>query len=278
MNTTEQPNKHETHRTINNRRDQVGRRNKRAGFTLVEIMIVSVIIGGIIAAVAVPVFQTIRRNQRIDNTRNMLVQYESAVSNFESNGGGNVYPLTVVTAAPGASIASGTLANATATAFSNATRFEMVLKGAGLIKTEFRPQMGDQNFVPNGWTATASDITWSPTTKLYSITPDTATPALDYSNVSRLICSLSTATTPSTAAGSNFRLPENNGADMPTNVRVVAAIIKNANAQDAYELAKKYNPTLLDATTYGSAQDRGRVTFKAAVNGVTDVNVFLGYL
>jgi hypothetical protein len=72
-------------------------------------------------------------------------------------------------------------------------------------------------------------------------------------------------------------LPENNFANIPSTARVVSAVIKGCKPADAYNLAKKYNETLLDAAAPGSAQNRGRVVFGApnAVTGTVDTYVYI---
>jgi len=253
--------------------------NKKRGYTLLEVLLVVLIIGGLIAAIGIPSFIAIRKSQRVDNTATMIHSFKGACAQFETVSAGAVYPLTVLKVDPTASTYTVSPAGGfpTATAFSNAARFEQVLFGAGLIKNNFRPPMGNQAFQPGGWAAGSVDLLWDKATKKF-VGP--TTPAHDWSGCSRIICTLSNggAALPSVANGANFQLAVNNLANMPANVSIVSAVIKDANAEDAYNLAKKYNPELLDAATFGSAQNRGQVVFGTPTNGVVDVYVYLAHL
>ncbi|WP_415907066.1 prepilin-type N-terminal cleavage/methylation domain-containing protein [Oleiharenicola sp. Vm1] len=247
------------------------------GYTLIEVLLVTLIIGGIIAAIGIPTFNTIRQNNRVDSTYTMLQTYANAVSQFDQMSNGSVYPLTVAatTADVTANTTGALLQTASVANFSNAARFDQVLVGAGLINAFFSPAMGNQTRLPTGWTTTSQDLIWSPTARTFSLTTDTATPAHNWSPISRLICQASApATAPNTAAGANFRL--DGSTNLPSGVRVVSAVIRGCNATDAYLLAQKYNPQLVDATAAGSAQTRGRVVWATPSSGVCDVYVYLG--
>lgn len=248
------------------------------GFTLIEILLVVVIVGGLIAAIGIPVYNTVRQNNRVDSTYTMVQTYVNSVGQFDQLSNGSVYPLTVAatTAEVAANTTGALLQTASVANFSNAARFDQVLIGAGIANAFFSPQMGSQTRLPTGWTTTSQDLIWSPTARTFSLTTDTATPAHNWSSVSRLICQTSApATAPNLAAGANFRL--DGSTNLPTGVRVVSAFIKGCNQTDAYMLAQKYNPQLLDATAAGSAQTRGRVVWATPSSGVCDVYVYLGH-
>jgi hypothetical protein len=228
------------------------------------------------------VFEKIRAGQRVDNTMILCKSMENMISQFENTTGGTTLPLTggdstTFTAADvTAQTANALLTAGGPTVFKNACRFDVVLVGAGLAKTEFHPAMGISDTKPNGWVVgTTGEVIWDQATRQFNVVGGSAAP--DYSNVSRLVCQRSTANVPSTAAGSNFLLPENNFANIPSTARVVSAVIKGCKPADAYNLAKKYNETLLDSAAPGSAQNRGRVVFGApnAVTGTVDTYVYI---
>ncbi|WP_415907005.1 prepilin-type N-terminal cleavage/methylation domain-containing protein [Oleiharenicola sp. Vm1] len=247
------------------------------GYTLIEVLLVTLIIGGIIAAIGIPTFKTIRQNNRVDSTYNMLQTYANAVGQFDQTSGMGTFPIShSASAAEVTANATGTLATATAANFANAARFDQVLIGAGIVNTFFAPPMGSQTRLPTGWTTTSADLLWSPTTRVFSVSPDTATPAHNWSPISRIETMTSIpATAPNAANGANFLLDGVN--NLPASVVVVSAVIKGASAADAYLLAQKYNPQLLDASASGSAQNRGRVVWATPSNGTCDVYVYLGH-
>jgi hypothetical protein len=101
-----------------------------------------------------------------------------------------------------------------------------------------------------------------------------------YMNVSRVECgAVDTAQTPGTldaSGGTNFKI---DGVNSLAAGRVAYAVIKAVPGPEASQIATAINtPAFMDDTTgsAGVAQLRGQVAYTVAVNGVTDVYVYLG--
>jgi prepilin-type N-terminal cleavage/methylation domain-containing protein len=219
----------------------MGLPHRRSGFSLVEMIGVLAIIA-ILAVIIVPkVFSTIA-SSRVTSTAASVGALKTAVTDFY--GKYNTIPLTT--------------GNAKA-------RLDDLLVAAGMLDSRFTPKIGTQ---PT--TATAVAATWTQGTSGW--TADTS--GTDQSTQSRVISQLSSTTSPSSAAGSNFMLT--GAGDLPASSRVVSAVVMQCTGTEARELSLRVDGEALSAAE-GTADAAGKVVFAApdATTGLTNVYIYI---
>lgn len=231
--------------------------DRSAGFTLVEIMIVVVIIG-ILLTLGFNAYSDALRRGRITSVAGAMASAKTATFAYLTKPGSlGVIPITDGTIPP--SQFSGT--GATSGNVAAAASLDQVLLAEGLFGSPLTVKMGPQSTAVNG-----VPVTWSPATGTFVAG---AAPTADKSTVTRLECQLSTAVPPSSAAGSNFLL--DGISSMPTNVRVVALVIPNVPAEDAYQLSLTVDGNALTPAGNTFADNAGSISYAIPTDGVTTV-------
>lgn len=217
-------------------------RQRPNGFTMIEMIGVLAIIA-ILAVIVVPkVFSTIA-GSRVTSAVASVNAMRSAVTEFGGRYG--TIPLTTAN-----------------------SRIDDLLITANMLETRFTVKIGTQ---PG--TAIVAGATWSNATGAWVENGGAA-----QTTQSRIICSTSNATAPSTAAGANFRL--NGGAtNLPAGARVVAVAIVNVTIGEARDLSLRIDGDSLSTTTAqaAAADNNGKVVYAAPVNGLTTAYLYLAH-
>lgn len=240
------------------------------GFTMLEILAVVAIIAAVIGAIVYNQRGGLKRGQ-IGSIPAVVQSLSTACGDYlQKPGSAGLMPITETTTASLIPVTGATFSAATVTALSNGCRLDTVLLTEGVLTQPINVKIGSQTLPTNSG---AADVLWDTTLQKFKMNPDAA-PTRDYSGVTRLECSISTTTAPSTANGSNFRLDGTN--DLPANTRVVFLVIPNVAAQDAYDLAVSMSNGATVATA-GSLNNAGKVAYAAAVNGLTTVYVYINH-
>jgi len=219
-------------------------RSRQSGFSLVEMIGVLAIIA-ILAVVIVPkVFSTIA-SSRVTNAVGSITSMKSAVSDFAGK--------------------YGTIPLSTAT-----SRIDDLLVTTGFLDSRFVVKIGTQPATPlvagDTWTQVAG--VWTPSGN-----------GANQAGQSHIISLVSTATVPNTAAGSNYRLSgvAAASANLPTNSRVISAVLVNVTAAEARDLSLKIDGESLTAATTAVADAAGKVVYAAPVAGITTVYVYIAH-
>ena len=250
----------------------------RLAFTLIEILVVVAIIG-VLAALLLPAMSKALSAAHVARTLNDLKQVRGFAVDAASQLGGSL-PLTKGYASVGTAVsgsASPVLSTSAVADLSAALRLDSVLLSVPSPKLEkyFAPACGSQVFTPAGGSSVV-DPRFNAATSVFYNLPDAKIPSgYSYTAVSRLECVATTSSVPSVAAGSNFYLDGVNS--LPTG-RVAFAILKSVPGAEAYQIASAVDTAAFMDDASGaatSAQTRGQVCYGAAVNGVTDVYVYL---
>jgi len=214
--------------------------DRKAGFSLVEMIGVLAIIA-ILAVVIVPkVFSTIA-SSRVTNAVGSVSSMKSAVTEFAGKYG--TIPVT-----------------------SNRSRIDDLLYTAGMLDSRFQVKIGAQPSSPvvAGATWTRANGTW------------TASGGSNQNRQSRLICRNSNTTAPSSAAGSNFRL--DGRSNLPTGSRIVSAAIVNVTAAEAHELSLRLDGEALTPATTASDDNVGKVVYRRPNGrGLTTAYVYIAH-
>lgn len=215
---------------------------RSGGFTLIEMIGVLAIIA-ILAVIVVPkVFSTIA-SSRVTSAVASVNAIRSALSEFSGRYG--TLPLTTDT-----------------------SRLDDLLITANMLEGRFLVKIGTQ---PG--TSVITGSTWSHSTGAW-----VATGGSSQTTQSRIICSTSTTTAPSTATGTNFRL--NGGSvNLPTGSRVAAAVIVDVTGSEARELSLRIDGDSLSATSTTGADNNGKVVYAApdSSTGLTTAYVYLAH-
>ena len=251
---------------------------KHVAFTLIEILVVVAIIG-ILAALLLPAMSKALSAAHVARTINDLKQVRGFTVDAASQLGGSL-PLTKGYGSVGAAVsasASPVLSTSALADLNGSLRLDAVLLSVPSPKLEkyFTPACGSQVFTPSGGSSTL-DPRFNVTTNLFYNLPDSKIPAgFSYAAVSRLECTATSAGVPSASSGSNFYL---DGVNSLPSGRVAFAVIKSVPGAEAYQIASSVNTAVFMDDMSGAAitaQNRGQVCYSAAVNGVTDVYVYL---
>ncbi len=215
---------------------------RQAGFTLIEMIGVLAIIA-ILAVIVVPkVFSTIA-GSRVTSAVASINAVRSAVTEFSGRYG--TVPVTTAN-----------------------SRIDDLLLTAGMLENRFTVKIGTQ---PG--TTLVTGATWANTAGAWATTNAGNSQATQ----SRIICSLSTTTAPSTAAGTNFRL--NGATNLPAGSRVVAAAIVNCTGAEARDLSLRIDGDALSQTVATTADNAGKVAYAApdAATGLTTAYVYIAH-
>ncbi len=148
------------------------------------------------------------------------------------------------------------------------SRIDDLLLTAGMLENRFAVKIGTQ---PG--TTLVTGATWANTAGAWA----TTNAGNNQATQSRIICSLSTATAPSTAAGTNFRL--NGATNLPAGSRVVAAVVVNCTGAEARDLSLRIDGDALSQTAATTADNAGKVAYAAAdaATGLTTAYVYLAH-
>jgi prepilin-type N-terminal cleavage/methylation domain-containing protein len=212
---------------------------RRSGFSLVEMIGVLAIIA-ILAVIIVPkVFSTIA-SSRITSAAAATNTIKTAVTEYY--GKYSTLPLTT------------TSANA---------RLDDELIAKGMLESRFLVKIGTQPNNPPAAGATWNGTTWNG--------------GASQATQSRIICSTSVpGTAPSAANGANFRLTAGSNANLPANVRVVAAVIQNCTINEARELSLRIDGDAMTPVNTTTADNAGRVAYALPnAQGLTTAYVYI---
>jgi len=213
--------------------------NRKAGFSLVEMIGVLAIIA-ILAVVIVPkVFSTIA-SSRVTNAVGSISTMKSAITEFAGKYG--TIPVT-----------------------STNSRIDDLLITAGIMDSRFTVKIGTQPSYPvvrgAPWTRTGGN--W------------VAANGSSQSAQTRLISLNSTLTTPTAAKGANYIL--DGVRNLPVNSRVVSAVIVNVSAKEAHELSMRLDGEAFTPAAAGTVDHYGKVTYLAANAGTTTAYVYIAH-
>lgn len=232
-----------------------------SAFTLVEIMIVVVIIG-ILLTLGFNAYSDSLRRGRITSVVGAVASAKTATFAYLTKPGSlGVIPLTEGTIPSTQFSGTGTTSANVAAAAS----LDQVFLAEGLFSTPFAVKMGPQTSTVSGVA-----VTWSTSTGTFTAA---SAPTADKSSFTRLEAQLSTATSPSAAAGSNFML--DGVTNLPTNTRVAAVIIPNVPAEDAYQLSLSVDGAALTPANNTLADATGNISYPAPTSGVTTVYAYV---
>ena len=245
--------------------------SRHAGFTHLEILGVVAIIG-ILAAIAIPSVQKARRNSALTATIKTVSIVSGAVQQFMQKPGGPGYPPLTEAAATGSfalNTANTALTEAAAAAVSKAATLDTVLLAERALESPLSFGIGSGLNTPAG----STPLLWDTANNWFNTSP-AAAPSLDFSNLARLECQLSSTGTPGTD-GTDFYLDASNTA-LPANSRVVSLVIPGVTGADAAALAN-----LMDnksSATAAAANTSGRVAYAApGTSGTTTVYIYVGH-
>ena len=257
--------------------------NRKAGFTLVEILAVLAVIAAIIA-IGIPAVAKVLQSARLRNAEGTASVLRSAITGYLSRPGSiGTIPVTesastTVPVLPASEWTGPPTANTAAAA--KAATLDNILLAEGLLERPLSLRLGAQNFNPAG----GVPANWSPVTESFN---NAATPTLDYSGASRAECAISDAASnpgaTGAAAGTSscaFNLA-GNGVLLSAGTRVAYLIIKGVPTADAYQLALDVDGAGLTQNTSAApaAVDQlwGPVAYAkdAAGTGLVDVYYYL---
>jgi len=226
------------------------------GFTLVEIMIVVVIIG-LLAASLFSQLDISFSSSKVNIMPSAVKECEKLCTTYVSRAGASgLIPITEGTIP--SSQFSGT--GVTSELVAKAATLDRVFLQLGLMRGPLQIPLGNRKAVPTGTTP----VTWNEASFRFTAT---AAPDMDYSQVSRLECAMTTALAPSAAAGSNFR--RDGVVSLPANSRVIYLAIPSCTLTTARELSLAMDgPSMTPADTT-TADDSGSVSY--AVTEGTDL-------
>jgi prepilin-type N-terminal cleavage/methylation domain-containing protein len=213
----------------------------QSGFSLVEMIGVLAIIA-ILAVVIVPkVFATIA-SSRVTNAVGSVTSIKSAVTDFAGKYG--TVPLT----------------NAN-------SRIDDLLVTTGLLDSRFVVKIGTQPSSP-----VAAGAAW---TQVAGVWGNTTAVGVAQAGQSRIVSQVSTAVVPNTAAGANFRL--DGATNLPTNSRVISAVLVNVTAAEAKDLSLKIDGDAFTQAGLVAADATGKVVYAAPVAGLTTAYIYIAH-
>lgn len=237
--------------------------NTRRAFTLVEIMVVVLVIGVLLALGVAAYLPQLRRSNAVKKLANVRAAHGAVEQYFASPTTGSVLPLTE----PAAAVPyTG----------SEPDRAALATLDLVLFSTGFLTQKLDWRHSTPNWSDAQLGIRYDPATRTFI----DSTP-FDSTLLSKPVPPHFEARTsqpgtfPSLAAGANFRL--NGHEDLPTNAVVIYAVLPNTSARDAHALAQEL---LSDAQlpVEGAACDMGKIAYPAAdASGNTTVYLYVSH-
>lgn len=237
-----------------------------SGFTLAEILVVLLIII-VVATGAVIGFQRAIRASNITSVATAVNTAHTAITLYKRGPGTRSLPDTV-DATPASQI-TGTLGGVTP--IQPYLDLQTVLISARCLKSAITVSLGDQG-TPSG----TVPVLWDQTALAW-YTPHDNAPTRSYLDSSgnliraRLLSATVTATAPSTANGTNFRLQS--GTDLTPGNTVYFWAIPGVTPDERQDLVKTLYAGGVAAAS-GAAQDDGPVAFPAAT-GKTTVYVYV---
>ena len=240
--------------------------SQQSGFTLLEILTVGAIIA-ILAGISISGLAKGTENSRAAAVAAAAGQIKTAVKQFADENGGLV-PITETAAASAIPTSGAVFSGASVAALSNAIILDTALLTERMAERAVNLPAGPNPLPVNSG---AADVLWDSTLKRFRMNPDAA-PTRDYSLCNRVECQLTTATSPTTAKGSNFWLDGTN--DLRAGRRVVSAVIPGCPGSLAYRISQKLDGDRFssDATT---ADGKGVVVYNTPANGTTDLYIYL---
>lgn len=213
------------------------RRRFHAGFSLVELVGVLAVIAILAAIIAPRVFETIH-SAKITQTVAAVNAVKTATIDFTSRY--SVLPVT-----------------------DDQSRFDDVLVKAQLLDARFIAKVGNPSAATEGdkWTYNQSTGQWEKDNS-----------GDNQNSLTRVVCRSSNTGDPATSAGRNFRL--DGSTDLPSST-VIAAIIEDVPALDAWEISRRIDGEGFSGADENEKDSKGRVAYDSPSNGVTDVAVYI---
>jgi type II secretory pathway pseudopilin PulG len=209
-----------------------------SAFSLIEILGVLAIIAILTVVVLPKVFSAIT-SARVTNTILAVNTVKTAVTEYAAKDG--IFPLATGNA-----------------------RIDDLLIAAGFMDERFSSKMGTRTdpTANRGATWKLKDGVWTPSGGSAQGT------------ASRIHANTSNTTTPSTAAGRNFRL--DGRANLPAGSRVVYAQIYNVPAKEAQDMSIRLDGDGRSAANLATADDEGKVVYNTPnrTTGLTTVYVY----
>lgn len=231
-----------------------------AGFTLVEIMIVVVIVG-VLLTMGLGAYSDALRRGRITSVGGAVANAKTAITSYLTKPG-SIGTIPLTEGAIPASQFTGT--GATSANVAAAASLDQVLVTEGLMQP-LNVRMGPQTSLVAG-----NGVTWSPATAQFVAS---AAPTADRSTITRVECQPSSNAVPSAALGSNFML--DGATNLPTNVRVAALVIPNVPAEDAYQLSLTVDGQAMTPADNTVADNTGQIVYATPVGTVTTVYAYV---
>jgi prepilin-type N-terminal cleavage/methylation domain-containing protein len=239
-----------------------------AAFTLLEITVVLVIIG-LLIAIAIPGAKSLLKHGQITNVTGTAASLDKAVLGLVTKSGGPAYPPITSSSAAAAFPLTGTLGGANGSTLTAACTLDNVLITEGLLQSPINVNIGTTGATPTG----SHPMIWNPGTNTFSTVGDVA-PDFNYSGQPHSFCALSTTNVPGTD-GTNYLL-DNSGTNLAANTRVVTFVIPNVAIADAAAIADKRD-NITNASTVG-ANTTGTVTYAAPnAAGLTTVYIHIAH-
>jgi prepilin-type N-terminal cleavage/methylation domain-containing protein len=232
----------------------------RRAFTLVEILVVVVIIGVVLALAVSAYLPHLRRAHALKNLDNVRTIAASVDLYYASPVIGSSLPVTFPSSAVTYSGSTSTY-----TAFAS---LDLVLLATGFLAQPLHWQHPAADWRPAGLPLRYDTVTRSfvDTGTYDSSLASQAAPC-------RVLSRVSTTVSPSSAAGGNFRL--NGTDDLPANSVVVYAVLPNTPQLDAFALAEQLLPRD-QLPAIGAACDYGKIAYAAAdSSGLTSVYLYV---
>jgi prepilin-type N-terminal cleavage/methylation domain-containing protein len=253
------------------------------GFTLIEMLTVIAIIGALVG-ISVPVVGEIRKNSQATATAASINNYRNILQSLTES---SVIPLTEGIVAPTTNTVTGALFAASSTAnLDLQLRLDSYLISLNKVAEAFKTPMVSARqpvaIAGGAPVAAYNEVAWDTATQRFNMPVDAAA-SYSWANTARLESAPSEVALPVAGAvtGRNYLLDGNTNLSAAGNgvFRVQYAVLPNVTADMAFRLAKEINgEALMDSTTPGIAQIRGKCTYATPALGLVTVFVYLNHM